>query len=103
MVMIPVIKADREHRFLRHLLVCLGTALVACATVEFVCIRFGVAPLFTPNVPLNEKMRFLREHRLDAAPVGVVSGASIALNDVDSDLLEDREKRPFINLGANGI
>lgn len=48
-------------------------------------------------------MRFIREHDLGSAPMGVVSGASVALNDIDSDLLQDQEGHPFINLGANGI
>jgi hypothetical protein len=89
--------------FRYYLLVCIGTALGICATVELTCWSLGIAPLFTPNLPLNEKMRFIREHRLGTLPLGVVSGASVALNDVDSDLLEDEEGRPFINLGAQGI
>ena len=98
-----LMKNDHEHSFRRHLLICLGTALGICAVVEIACVSLGVAPLFTPNLPLNEKMRFLREHRPGPTPIGVISGASIALNDIDSDLLEDSEGRPFVNLGANGI
>jgi hypothetical protein len=98
-----LMKNDHEHTFRRHLLICLGTALGICVAVELTCVSFGVAPLFTPNLPLNEKMRFLREHRPGPSPLGVISGASIALNDIDSDLLEDSEGRPFVNLGANGI
>lgn len=96
-------KNDQEHSLRRHLLTCLGTALGICAAVELICVSFGIAPFFTPNLPLNEKMRFLREHRPGSAPLGVISGASIAVNDIDSDLLEDREGRPFVNLGANGV
>jgi hypothetical protein len=94
---------NQEQSFRRHLLVCLGTALGICAAVELTCVSLGVAPLFTPNLPLNEKMRFIREHHLGSTPIGVVSGASVALNDIDSDLLQDQEGYPFINLGANGI
>jgi len=94
---------DQEHRLGHYLLICLGTALGICAAVELICVAFGIAPLFTPNLPLNEKMRFLRDHRPGPAPIGVISGASIAVNDIDSDLLEDREGRPFVNLGAQGI
>ncbi len=96
-------KTDREHGFGRNIITCLATALGICAVVELTCLSLGIAPFFTSNLPLNEKMRFLREHRPGPAPVTVVSGASIALNDIDSDLLEDEEMRPFINLGANGI
>jgi hypothetical protein len=96
-------KTDHGHRFGRHIISCLATALGICAVVELSCLLLGIAPLFTPNLPLNEKMRFLREHRPGSAPITVVSGASIALNDIDSDLLEDEEGRPFVNLGANGI
>ncbi len=96
-------KTDHEHSFGRHIITCLATALGICAAVELTCLFLGIAPLFTPNLPLNEKMRFLREHRPGSAPITVVSGASIALNDIDSDMLEDEERRPFVNLGANGI
>lgn len=96
-------KTDHERLFGRNIIICLATALVICAAVELTCLSLGIAPFFTPNLPLNEKMRFLREHRLGAAPVAVISGASIALNDVDTDLLQDREGRPFVNLGAQGI
>lgn len=96
-------KNDRERGFTLHLLICLATAMGICAAVEFTCVSLGVAPLFTANLPLNEKMRFLREHPPGPAPIGVISGASIALNDIDSDLLQDSEGLPFINLGANGV
>jgi hypothetical protein len=97
------LKPDHERSFGQHILICLATAFAICAAVEFICLSLGIAPLFTPNLPLNEKMRFLREHRPGPAPLAVVSGASIALNDIDSDLLEDEERRPFVNLGANGV
>ena len=96
-------RADHKHSFGRHIITCLATALGICAAVELTCLSLGIAPLFTPNLPFNEKMRFLREHQPGPAPITVVSGASIALNDIDSDMLEDEEKRPFVNLGANGI
>ena len=96
-------KTDHKHSFGRHIIACLATALVICAAVELTCLSLGIAPFFTPNLPLNEKMRFLREHQLGSTPIAVVSGASIALNDIDSDMLEDDEGRPFVNLGANGI
>ncbi len=96
-------KTNHEYSFGRHIITCLATALGICLIVELTCLSLGIAPLFTPNLPLNEKMRFLREHRPGSTPIAVVSGASIALNDIDSDLLEDEEMRPFVNLGANGI
>jgi len=96
-------KTDHKQSFGRHIITCLATALVICAGVELTCLSLGIAPFFTPNLPLNEKMRFLREHRLGSTPIVVVSGASIALNDIDSDMLEDEEGRSFVNLGANGI
>ncbi len=96
-------KTDHEHSFGRHIITCLATALGICVVVELSCLALGIAPLFTPNLPLNEKMRFLREHRPGSTPIAVVNGASIALNDIDSDLLEDEEGRPFVNLGAQGI
>jgi hypothetical protein len=96
-------KTGHKPSFGRNFITCLATALVICAAVELTCLSLGIAPFFTPNLPLNEKMLFLREHRPDSTPIAVVSGASIALNDIDSDMLADEEKRPFVNLGSNGI
>jgi hypothetical protein len=92
-----------EPSFGRHIITCLATALSICAAVELACLSLGIAPFFTPNLLINEKMRFLREHRPGSTPIAVVSGASIALNDIDSDLLQDEERHPFVNLGADGV
>lgn len=94
---------NNQTTFQRNLLVCLATASALCIAVELICRLVGIAPFFTPNVPLDEKLRFVRDHRPGPAPIGVISGASIALNDVDSDLLQDEEHQPFINLGASGL
>ena len=83
-----------DHGYWRNLLICLGTALSLCAAVELTCVSLGVAPFFTPNLPLNEKVRFIREHQPGKTPISVISGASIALNDIDSDLLEHQEGAP---------
>jgi hypothetical protein len=96
-------KTEHKHSFGRNIIISLATAVSICAAVELTCLSLGIAPFFTPNLPLNEKMRFLRDHRLGSTPVSVVSGASIALNDIDTDMLEDEERRSFVNLGANGI
>jgi len=96
-------KDHHDHNFGRNVIICLATAFIICAAVELTCLWLGIAPLFTSNLPLNEKMRFLRDHRPGPAPIAVISGASIALNDIDSDLLEGEEKHPFVNLGANGV
>ena len=89
--------------FGRNLLICLVTALALCLSVELVCLHFGIAPFFAANVPLDQKLQFIRDHRPGPTPVGLISGASVALNDIDSDLLEDQEGQPFINLGANAL
>jgi len=100
---ISTVKTVPERRFGRHIVTCLATALSICAAVELACMSLGIAPFFTPNLLINEKMRFLREHRPGPTPIAVVSGASIALNDIDSDLLEDEERHSFVNLGADGV
>lgn len=92
-----------QPTFGRNLSICLFTALAICLAVELLCLHFGIAPFFASNVPLDQKLQFIRDHRPGPAPVGLISGASVALNDVDSDLLEDEEGQPFINLGANAL
>jgi len=94
---------SNQLAFGRNLLICVATAFALCLAVELVCLHFGVAPFFTANVPLDQKLQFIRDHRPGPAPIGLISGASIALNDIDSDLLEDQEGQPFINLGANAF
>lgn len=96
-------KTEHAPSFGRNVAICVATALALCSAVELTCLSLGIAPLFTPNLPLNEKMRFLRDHRPGRTPITVVSGASIALNDIDSDLLEAGEGQSFVNLGANGV
>lgn len=49
---------------------CLVSALVLCTIVEIVCVMFGVAPLFTPNLAFNEKLRFIWAHRPESEIVG---------------------------------
>src|SRR5579862_1962339 len=89
--------------FGRNLLICMATALTICLSVELVCLHLRIAPFFASNVPLDQKLQFIRDHRPGPAPVGLISGASVALNDIDSDFLEDQEGQPFINLGANAL
>jgi hypothetical protein len=95
--------SDRTHFFRNYIALCLGIALGLCAAVEISCLSLGIAPFFTPSPALNAKLRFLRNHPPGNAPLTLVSGASVALNDIDTDLLEDAEQRPFLNFGANGI
>lgn len=90
--------------FGRNLLICVVTALAICLAVELVCLHLGIAPFFAANVPLDQKLQFVRDHRpRPTTPIVLISGASAALNDIDSDLLEDQEGQPFINLGANAL
>jgi len=96
-------KSNLEHSFIYYLTLCLGVAMGICALVELTCLSLGIAPFFTPSPALNAKLRFLKDHPPGNASVALISGASVALNDIDSDLLEDAEQRPFLNFGANGI
>jgi hypothetical protein len=95
--------SDSTPSFWRYLALCLGMALGLCAAVEISCLALGIAPFFTPSPALNAKLRFLRNHPPGNGAVTLVSGASVALNDIDTDLLEDAEHRPFLNFGANGV
>ncbi|MGA7385727.1 MAG: hypothetical protein WBW81_13855, partial [Methylocella sp.] len=62
-----------------------------------------IAPQFTANGPLNQKILFLRGIWPKNGPVTAVIGASMALNNFDSDRFESRTGASVINLGANGI
>lgn len=95
--------SDAQKSGYLYLSICLGTTLASCAIIQIVCVALGIAPLFTPNLAFNEKLHFIRDHRPARTPVGIVTGASIALNDVDTDLLQQQERQPFINLGATAL
>lgn len=95
--------SDTQQKSLVYIAICVGTTLAICAIVQIICVVLGIAPLFTANVAFNEKLHFIRDHRPPRIPVSVVTGASIALNDIDTDLLQTQEHRPFINLGATAL
>lgn len=61
-----------------------------------------IAPEFTSNFGLDERLQFLKNNK-PSAPVGVILGASLASNDVSASLLQAQTGKTFINLGAYGL
>lgn len=69
-----------------------------------------IAPEFTPNFGLDERLQFLklwlrepREGSVRPGPTGIILGSSVASNDVSAALLKSRTSQPFVNLGAFGL
>jgi hypothetical protein len=62
-----------------------------------------IAPQFTPAAPLNQKVLFFKRNWPRETPSIAVVGASMALNNFDSDYLQAATGRPVMNLGANGL
>jgi hypothetical protein len=62
-----------------------------------------IAPNFTGDRAFNQKMKYLRDHPGVHAPVAVAIGSSMALTNVDTDILQASTGEPWINLGMWGL
>ncbi len=90
---------DKYFRFFLAAIV----VFACCASGAFLVARaLSIPPGFVASFGINERLRFLKEapHR---GPVIAVIGASVAANNIDSDLMEKVEGRPFLNFGAYGL
>ncbi len=97
--------SERLLNYRTYVLILLGLTSVlyvgGAAYMHFVW--KDIAPQFTPNPPLNQKMLFLREIWPRKAPATAIIGSSMALNDFDGDLYQAETHTPVINFGANGL
>lgn len=89
------------RRAVRYLLWFFGTAMVL-SICAWVVVR-PIAPQFTGNASFDQKLLYLREHPPKSGPIGLVVGSSMALNNVDTDVLASSLDRPFLNLGVWGL
>jgi len=64
---------------------------------------FDIAPQFTGNTSLNQKLLFLKNRWPRTGPTTVIIGASVALNNFDGDRLQQVEGRDVLNIGAEGL
>ena len=63
-----------------------------------------IAPQFTGNASFDQKLMFVRAMKPDAqGQLSLIVGSSMALNNVDSDLLAAAYHKPFLNLGVWGM
>jgi hypothetical protein len=89
--------------FARYSLVVVFTTALVYLSTEGMARYLRIAPQFVPSFAVDERLQFLKDHRPGPEPVGVVIGASMATYNVDTDLLQEVEHRPFVNLGAYGL
>ncbi|MDB5569130.1 MAG: hypothetical protein JWN93_313 [Hyphomicrobiales bacterium] len=61
------------------------------------------APQLTPNLSFNEKMRWARGPLREGRCGTLVLGSSMALNNLDGDVLARKGYAPVLNLGAWGL
>lgn len=61
-----------------------------------------IAPQFTINTVVNQKLLFLKHHWPARQPVTLVIGSSMATADFDSDALQQATGHPVLNIGAPG-
>lgn len=63
-----------------------------------------IAPQFTGNASFDQKLMFVRAMKREPdQKLSLVVGSSMALNNVDSDLLAVAYHKPFLNLGVWGM
>ncbi|MES1989857.1 MAG: hypothetical protein V4441_02770 [Pseudomonadota bacterium] len=91
----------------RFLLSFLGVIFLL-GTITFVIVE-PLAPQFSGNVSFDEKIKFLRDRwgALEASAsnekLTLVIGSSMALNNLNTDILSGELRRPFLNLGVWGM
>jgi hypothetical protein len=73
--------------------------LVTCAFAVRFTVLAPIAPRFTGNASLDQKLKFIRDNYPAGSTVGLVAGSSMAVNNVDADVLEDAQKQRFLNAG----
>lgn len=64
--------------------------------------RLEIPPAFSEIVGVNARLQFLKQASPSAEP-GLIMGASVASNNVNTDIMESAERRPFVNAGAYGF
>src|SRR5258708_21460058 len=87
-------------------LLCLFSFAVFMVAASSAYMHFAwpsVAPQFTSNPTFNQKVLFLRKRWPTAAATTVIVGSSQAINNFDSDYLQAHDRRPVLNLGADGL
>ena len=87
-------------------LLCLFFLAVLMAAAISAYMHFAwpaVAPQFTSNPTFNQKVLFLRKRWPTATATTVIVGSSQAINNFDSDYLQAYDRRPVLNLGADGL
>ncbi|HWB53039.1 MAG TPA: hypothetical protein VG722_02565, partial [Tepidisphaeraceae bacterium] len=90
------------NRYRWSILATLCIALVLYLAVGALAGALRIAPEFTSNFGLDERLQYLKTHR-PTSSTGVILGASLASNDVSAAILQARTGQPFINLGAYGL
>jgi hypothetical protein len=91
-----------KNNNLRFLFTMLVSFSVLWAGTVWTARKLAIPPALVPSFGINEKLQFLREHE-STGPVTLVMGASVASNNLDSDLMQATEGRQFVNAGAYGL
>jgi len=67
-------------------------------------LAYPIAPQFTGNVSFDQKLMFVRDHlETSGEKITLVVGSSMALNNVDTDILTERLVSPYFDLGVWGM
>ncbi len=92
-----------RHGAARNFVVALfATALllVAASYVLRFTVLASIAPRFTGNASFDQKLLFIKQQKFGDAPLSVVVGSSMALNNLDTDLLQQSENVRYVDIGA---
>lgn len=81
----------------------IAISFIALAGIVFFGVRyFGVAPALTDSFGVNARLQFLKNVRTET-PVTSVMGASVAANNIDTDLMRDAGEQSVVNAGSYGL
>lgn len=89
--------------FGKNILVVLISALALYVAIGAGARALRIAPEFTPNFALDERLQYLKTHRPAGQAVGIALGASLSSNDISTTLLQSEMSKPYVNLGAYGL
>ena len=100
---LSITSSDAAKRDARRYFVSFALVVVALSALTMWLV-VPIAPQFTGNASFDQKLMHVRAMAPDAGrPLSFIIGSSMALNNVDSDLLAAAYHKPFLNLGVWGM
>ena len=98
-----ITNSDATRSAASRFLIAFGLVVLALVGTTFWLVQ-PIAPQFTGNLSFDQKLFFLRQHPPQAdKPLTLVVGSSMALNNLDTDLITGANNGATLNLGVWGM